>query len=58
MERLMHFLINWEAFFTEVSKGTPFTASAAMMLEKISPVPERCEPMRFVRQMETAPPLV
>jgi len=36
------------AFFTESCKETPFKASAAMIAEKISPVPGRDGPPAFV----------
>jgi hypothetical protein len=45
MELKMHFLINPDAFFTDSSKDTPFTASAASIAEKISPVPDREVPI-------------
>jgi hypothetical protein len=48
MDFNIHFLIKLEAFRTEASKSTPFTASAAMMEENMSPVPERSVPTLWV----------
>ena len=46
------------AFSTDSPKGTPFTASAAMMEAKISPVPCQEWPAEWVRLTSVVSPSV
>ena len=47
-----HLLMKLEAFLTDSTKSTFLTASAAIIEEKTSPVPERSIPIFLARTIE------